>query len=132
MASDSAEYMRKAKRFINAKSVHNIYDIADISHLIHVAINNALDSPQMATLRNLIIKIGALFKHSPKQLRKFKNICDSKNIVCKKPRAVILIRWASFYECLKDVIKLWNVLTEFILGCEQNDGIKIIELKNVI
>lgn len=93
--------MKKLYRDLRVAHSAKLLHFADVSHLIHVAIDTALHSSAMNELRKVAIKFGALFKHAHKLELQFREICMQNGLneeeVCKPP-VVVSIRWYSFYE----------------------------------
>ena len=115
LASDSTNYMNNLydnlKPF-NSKLLH----FNDVCHLIHVAIDFALQCEEFSILRKMVIKFGAGFKHANKLEQHFKEICLSNGLQEKdlsKPSAVVPIRWYSFFESAQGTLKLWHYLMIF-------------------
>ena len=99
ISSDSAEYMAKLVRDLQMCHSHKLLHIKDIPHLIHVAVDYAIQSEAMADIRLVVTKFGAIFKHAAKLERVFYQICHDSGLpeeeICKPP-AVVPIRWFSF------------------------------------
>jgi hypothetical protein len=74
--SDSASYLEKMiselKQSINSKVFH----IKDVAHLIHISVDKALNLNEFAAVKDLIIKIGAFFKQSFKELQSFTDLLE--------------------------------------------------------
>ena len=66
LASDSAQNMVKLVQDINESGTKSIFHIKDIAHLIHVAVDKAVNIDELKDLRDIIIKTGAMFQHSAK------------------------------------------------------------------
>ena len=116
LASDSTNYMIK---LYNDLKPHNpkLLHFNDVCHLIHVAIDFALQCEEFSILRKVIIKFGAIFKHANKLEQHFKEICRSNGLPeteLSKPSAVVKIRWYSFFESAQGTLKLWRYLLIFI------------------
>lgn len=96
ISSDSAPYMKAMVRNVQIqKAVPSLIHTAGVSHLIHVAINSAIETANELSIasRKFVIKIGAIFKHSPKLFRTYIEVCQILDLEPVKPSKVIPIRW---------------------------------------
>jgi hypothetical protein len=117
ISSDSAEYLSKLVRDLQMSYNQKLLHIKDIPHLIHVAIDFAIQSKAMADIRQVVIKFGAIFKHAAKLERLFYQICQGNGLsdeeTCKPP-AVVPTRWFSFYHSATITRRMWQHLLTFI------------------
>ena len=115
LSTDSAAYMQKL--FADVKTAYNpkILHFNDVAHLIHVAIDTALHSQSMDSLRKVVTKFGAVFKHASKLEQSFRSLCLRNGLdKVHKPPAVVPTRWYSFYECAIAIKCLWRYLLLFV------------------
>lgn len=117
LSTDSAAYMKKLASDVKAAYNPKLLQFNDVAHLIHVAIDAAMHSESINSLRRVLTKFGALFKHAAKLERLFRSLCLSNGVsedkVCKPP-AIVPTRWYSMYECAKVTKSLWRHLLMFI------------------
>ena len=108
--------------------------IKDIPHLIHVAIDFAIQSEAMTDIRQVVIRFGAIFKHAAKLERLFYQICQGNGLsdeeICK-PSVVVPTRWFSFYHSATITRRLWQHLLTF-LDSRQCQGEKANALKTLL
>lgn len=133
LASDSTNYMNKLYDDLKPFN-HKLLYFNDVCHLIHVAIDFALQCEEFSVLRKIVIKFGAVFKHANKLEQHFKEICLSNGLQEKdlsKPSAVVPIRWYSFFESAQGTLKLWRYLMIFI-DHPDTAGEKVTKLKDLL
>ena len=115
LASDSTNYMIKLYNDLKALTPKLLH-FNDVCHLIHIAVDFALQCEGSSILRKVIIKFGAVLKHANKLEQHFKEICRSNGLPKKelsKPSAVVNICWYSFFESAQGTLKLWRYLLIF-------------------
>lgn len=125
ISSDSASYMKAMVRNIRAEcGVPDLVHCTDIAHLIHVAVNTTLNcGDELASIaKKFVIKIGALFRHSPKLFRVYEEACVAVDLSVIRPSKIILIRWFSFYEGVQKVIRMWQAIKVFLDKAKRNQG----------
>ena len=106
----------------------------DVCHLIHVAVDFALQCEGFSILRKVIIKFGAVLIHANKLEQHFKEICRSNGLPEKelsKPSAVVNICWYSFFESAQGTLKLWQYLL-ILLTNPDSVGEKVTKLKELL
>lgn len=134
MSSDSAEYLAKLVRDLQMSYCPKLLHIKDVPHLIHVAIDFAIQSEGMADIRQVVIRFGAVFKHAAKLERIFYQICHENGLsdeeICKPP-AVVPTRWFSFYRSATATRSLWQHLLSFI-DSHLSQGEKVNELRALL
>ena len=113
IASDSAQYMVKLVGDIMQSINRKLYHIKDIAHLIHIAVDKATNIQEMQDLRNIIIKTGAMFQHSAKQLDEFYKVVQENGGEAIKPIKVVEHRWFSLLSAAKVIKTIWPYLVEF-------------------
>ena len=64
ISSDSAEYMGKLVRDLQMSYSNKLLHIKDVPHLIHVAVDFAINSESVADIHQVVIRFGAIFKHA--------------------------------------------------------------------
>ena len=133
LASDSTNYMIK---LYNDLKAHNpkLLHFNDVCHLIHVAVDFALQCEGFSIIRKVIIKFGAVFKHAKMLEQHYKEICRSNGLPeneLSKPSAVVNIRWYSFFELAQGTLKLWRYLLIFI-DHPDSVGEKVTKLKELL
>ena len=105
----------------------------DVCHLIHVAVDFALQCEGFSILRKVIIKFGAVFKHANKLEQHFKDILRSIGLPeteLSKPSAVVKIRWYSFFDSAQGTLKLWRYL--IFIDRPDSEGEKVTKLKEIL
>lgn len=92
----------------------------DVAHLVHVAVSDAIDgNTSLAALsRKFVIKMGAIFKHSPKVFAVYSAICDERGDDAMKIPSVVSVRWESFLRSVDAIVKTWQQIRAFL---EQQD-----------
>lgn len=133
LASDSAEYMKKAVRDICDSENVSILHVKDLPHLIHVAVNSALSHECVADVRSVVIKFGALFKHANQLYQSYIDTCLSNGLAVsdiKKPPSVVPVRWYSFYKTLEVVTEMWDCLIQLVE--KQHVNAKVADLSSLL
>lgn len=96
--------------------------VSDVAHLVHVAVSEAINcnTPLAISSWKFVIKMGAIFKHSPKVFAAYSAVCDELEEDATKMPSVVPVRWNSFLTAVDAVARNWPQIKAFL---EHQDGV---------